>query len=79
MAKQQSSRWEDVVETESSAGPPNTPLAWAPPKLTVKITNGAWFGVAMGIGFAIGFLISFLCLVGFVGFVIMSKYPGLIS
>ena len=60
--------WEELAE---AAGVPAVPA-----KLTVRLTNGTWFGVAMGIGFAIGFLISFLCLIAFVGFVIYSKYPG---
>ena len=50
-----------------------------PGELKVKLTHGAWFGAAMGIGFAIGFLISFLFLVGIVGFIIYSKFPGLFS
>jgi hypothetical protein len=61
--------WQELAQS--------TPAAQAmPTQLTVRITNGAWFGIAMGIGFAIGFLISLLCLIAFVGFVIHSKYPG---
>jgi hypothetical protein len=64
--------WEELVEEK--------PAALVPPtNMTVRLTHGAWFGVAMGIGFAVGFLISLLLLMAFVGFVIYSKFPGLFS
>jgi hypothetical protein len=62
--------WEELVDQKLSTFPTN---------LTVKLTHGAWFGVAMGIGFAVGFLISLLLLMAFVGFIIYSKFPGLFS
>lgn len=73
MAESKPSRWEDLANEQP--GVPNFPT----PNLNVKLTHGAWFGIAMGIGFAIGFLISLLFLMAFVGFVIYSKFPGLFS
>ena len=66
------SRWEELAQSKAPAAPA-TPST----QLTVRLTHGVWFGVAMGIGFAIGFLISLLMLIGFVGFVIYSRFPGL--
>jgi hypothetical protein len=69
--EQHPNRWEELAsEKPASPSLPSTPL-------TVRLTHGAWFGIAMGIGFAIGFLISLLLLIAFVGFVIYSRFPGL--
>ena len=71
MPENKSSKWEALAQEQ-----PGVP-AFPTPNLNVRLTHGAWFGVAMGIGFAIGFLISFLFLLAFVGFVVYSKFPGL--
>ena len=73
MPETKASKWEELAQDQ-----PTAPV-FPTPNLNVKLTHGVWFGVAMGIGFAIGFLISFLLLLGFIGFVISSKFPGLIG
>jgi hypothetical protein len=71
MPESKSSHWEKLAKEQ----PPAVTLPSS--NLNVKLTHGVWFGLAMGIGFCIGFLISFLLLVGFIGFVVYSKFPGL--
>lgn len=75
MAQANKNHWQQLAADDR----PPLPAALPASELTVRLRHGVWFGLAMGIGFALGFLMSFLCLLALVGFIVSTRFPGLVG